>query len=316
MADNFLYIPFENPVKFYEKTKEQLAKYFTKHFDDYRFIDRGYSFEQGNTWYRVWQTNDIIYLQFSSSFDPITLKLLDKYGIPINIEPAMLIIANKFIPGTFVYQVAFSLAALPTSFYYLQMEAGIGVNKKILISDCMYISSTPIANTIYHEYWNSRSKGDVLYETGIKFGARLYAYFERLQPVKKDEVYRNQQYSSALVSNKTARQWPVVYGGISGIADDEIDLIVRIWGVDNVMLDNKLFGVADESKFEFITLETYRKRGVKLIVEEGINRNSSIFAADTDTTKKLVWAAMVDKKLFFDTGNSSSSNTVPILTIE
>lgn len=123
MADNFLYIPFINPVKFYKVDRTASNKFFTKHFDDWMFKERLYYWQTRADYKRLWQTTDIISLQFESTFDPIIVKLLDIDGNAIITLPALIGLPNKFIPGTFSFEVEMSLAGLSTGYYQLQIEA-------------------------------------------------------------------------------------------------------------------------------------------------------------------------------------------------
>ncbi|MBK7885464.1 MAG: hypothetical protein IPJ81_17990 [Chitinophagaceae bacterium] len=318
MADNFLYIPFINPIKFFDVSQENLPKYFTKHFDEWKFRERLYFWQQREDYVQIWQTTDIINLQFESTFNPIIVKLLDKNGIAIKTLPALIGLPNKFFPNTFSFEVSMNLGeAVPSGCYRLKIEAGNpGPTQKILLSDWQYISSTPIKNSLCLEYTNSRYHEDVIFETGIQFQFRVHGNFGFLEPGRKDEQYRDQRYNPAILSSRTFRQFPVHFGDQFGLPDDIIDLLNRIWSCDNVMIDNKFFGIADGGKFEFIEVDKYPKRGVKLMVEEGINRNSSVFKVISDPNKKLMYAIMVDKKVFGDVGTQNSNDTVPIITVE
>lgn len=312
---NFIQIPFLNPVKFYKTTRANLPKYFTKHFDDFKFSERGYDWEQEADYSDPWQTTDIIYLQFESTFDPIIVSLVNGYGQTVISLPALIGLPNKYVSGLYAFEVEMSLANLEEGCYYLQVEAGSGDTQEIYISGCQCIKNEH-RNSIILEYWNTRSKGDVLFETGIQFQKRFLGHIGKLEPVRKDEMYKDQLYNPAILSNVSARQWPVFFGDEFGLPDDAIDLINRIWGCDNVLIDNKPFGITEGGKIEFTEIDSnYRKRGVKIIVEEGVNRNSSIFSPNVDTTKKLFHAVVVDANVFGDTSNQGSSNAVPLITV-
>lgn len=317
MAENFIRIPFVNPVRFYDTDQEALSKYFTKHFDYYRFTERLYTWQPYETYDQIWQTDDIIRLQFESTMDPIIVQLVDENGIAVITLPALIGLPNRFYPNTFSFEVEMSLAGVNDGCYHLLITAGSsGPQQKTMISGCQCISSTQLENTLCLEYWNSRFAQDVVFETGIRFQYRVPGYFGLLEPGRKDELYRDQRYNPALLNSKVSRLWPVHFGDYRGLTDDEIDLLNRIWSCDNVLIDNKPFGISDGGKFEFTGEETYPKRGVKLMVEEGVNRNSRIFQINTDDTKKLMHAIVVDKKVWGDTSNQGSSNAVPILVVE
>lgn len=315
MADNFLYIPELNPVIFYDVARATLPKYFTKHFEDFMFSERLYFWQQRENYSQVWQTTDIINLQFESTFDPIVVKLLDKYGIARITLPALIGLPNAYLPNTFSFQVNMSLAGLETGCYRLTIEAGSSDNKKTLISDKQFISSTQIKNTICLEYWNSRFHKDVVFETGIKFQMRVHGHFGFLEKQRSDEVYRDQKFTSTLLNSKSAKRHKVFFGDSYGLPDDVINMIDEIWSCDNVLIDGKPFGIADGAKLEFVDSENYPKRGISLLVEDGINRNSRVFGVNLDSNKKLITSIIVDARVFGDTSNQGSSNTVPVYNI-
>lgn len=320
MASNQLIIPELNPVIFYESTRENLPKYFTKYLGDFMFRERLYAWQQRSEYVQVWQTTDIINLQFESTFDPIVVKLVDENGNTVIILPALKGMPNKYIPNTFSFDVSMSLGDLATGYYFLQIELGsLGPQQKILISDCQYISNEQIENSLLLEYFNSRFHGDVIFETGIKFQFRVFGNFGFLDKSRASEIYRDEKYTSTLLSSKSAKQWPVNFGDEYGLPDEVINLIDEIWSCDHVSIDGKPFGIADGTKPEYPTVESdnvYPKRGMRITVEAGINRNSKIFAIDTDTNKKLVTSIIVDAKVFGDTSNQGSANTIPVFNIE
>ena len=319
MADNFIYIPEVNPVIFYDTDRENLPKYFTKHFEKWMFTERFYDWQQREEYCQVWQTEDIIRLQFESTFDPIVVRLLNSDGDAVIELPALIGLPNQFLPNTYSFEVEMSLAGLDTGCYRLQILLGSeGPDQKILISDCQYISSTPVDNTVCLEYWDTkRFHKDVVWATGIKFQFRVHGSLGFLDKARKDEFYRDDRYNPTLLNSKASKQWPLYFGNEFGIPDDIFNLIDEIWGCDNVLVDGKPFGLSDNSKVEPIDIGfEYPKRGFKYIVEEGINRNSRIYAVNTDTTKKLLTTIIVEAKVFGDTSNQGSSNAVPVINIE
>lgn len=322
MPNNILYCPLINPVKFYEVGLAFPDKYQTKHFDDFGFKDRLYPWQQPEEEVRIWQTTDIVYIQVTANFSPVVLELVDMDDNPLIQLPANITLANIYVDGAYIYQFSMSLAGLATGCYRFRIIAGPdGEFQKVYRSDKHFISAEPIANTMLIEYQDGKDyHQDVLFVTGIKFQMRMFASFNFLDPGRDDEYMRDQRNNGLLLSSFTKRQWPVQFGNEFGCTDDEIDLLNRIWSCSNVELDNKLFGVTDDSKFEFTAVDEmyYPKRGVRLLVEEGINRNSSVFSLTLDTTKKIISVINVDNKVFGDMANSGSANTVPVhnITVE
>jgi hypothetical protein len=320
MANNTFSIPELNPVLFYQTTRANLSKYFTRFLGDFMFNERLYEWQQPSDYIQVWQTDDIINLQFESTFDPITVKLVNENGNAVITLPSLSKIANKYQPGTYCYEANMSLAGLTTGFYYLQLELGAsGPSQIIMVSPCQYISSAPLDNTLLIEYYHSKYHNDVIFETGIKFQLRIHGNFGFLDKARKDEFYTDEKWNNTLLNSKSAKQWPVYFGDEFGLPDEMINLLDNIWSCDTVTVDTKLLGIADGTKPEYVTVDDtshYPKRGMKLTLQEGINRNSKVIALDVDTTKKLVTSVIVDAKVFGDTSNQGSSNVVPVYNIE
>jgi hypothetical protein len=319
MADNLIYDPLLNPVKFYDLDLVNDPAFYTKHFDDYPFEERLLPWQDAVTFKQIWQTTDIIYLQFESEFDPIIIELENTFGETVITLPAIVGLPNQYYPNTRSYEVAMSLADLPSGCYRVKRTRGSGDEEKIDYTKWMYISDTPFDfPTMLVQYWHSRFKDGVMFETGIRFQVRIPGHIGRLKPGRVMESYKDQRYNPSVLSSRAYRGFPAVFGDEFGLPDDMIDLINRIWGCNNVMLDNKSFA-AIGTEMEQITVgtnEDHPKSGLIVEVEEGVNRDSKIFTQTLDVNKKLVYGIMVSNKVWGDTSNQGSSNTVPVINIE
>lgn len=318
MPDNILYIPELNPVIFYDVDRANLSKYYTKFMEYWTFPERLYFWQERCDYKQIWQTTDIIVLQFISNCDPILVKLINCEGRVITTLPALIGLANETMPGFYLFKVELTLAEITgvvTGCYRIQIEAGSGVTKKTLISDWQYISEAQIKNTVLMEYSHSKYHKDVIFEDGTVFQFRIHANFGFLEKPRTEERSRNQKNNSVLLSSKSAKQWPIYYGDHFGIPDDIFNLIDEIWGCDTVKIDNRLFGLA-EPKPEFFTADKYPKRGVKYMVEPGLNRSSRMFTFETDPEKRLIGSILVEAKVFGDISNQGSANTIPVLNFE
>lgn len=312
--NNFLYIPELNPLIFWEKNKTKLPKYFTKHFEDYPFSERGYYWQDKETFCQPWQTTDIIFLQLESSFSPLVLQLKNKYGDVVSQLSASSILPHKYLTNVYSYEFAMSLANNVTDCYTVDLVAGFGAYQKVYATWNLFISSEILENTILLEYFDSKKVyKDVMFITGIKFQLRLPGSFGFLDKPRKDEIYKDQKYNSTLLTSKSSKQWPLSFGDQFGLPDDMINLIDEIFSCDNVSADNKLICFADGGKLEYVTMPRSRKRGVKLIVEDGLNRNSRVHQTVKDPTKRLIATVMVSPKVW---GVQSGSNVIPVTNIE
>lgn len=316
MANNQLYIPHLNPVKFFKVNQSNLAAYFTKHFDYYDFEERLYEWQDREDYTRVWQTTDIINLQFESTFDPIIVQLLDSKGNIVIALPALVGLPNRAIPNAFSFEVQMSLATVPTGCYRIKIIAGpTGLSQQIYLSGKLYISEDQLKNTLLLEYWHNKFFNDVIFETGIKFQFRVHGHFGFLIPGSSQERYNDEKFNPSILSSKNFRQWSLIFGDEYGLPDDIIDLLSLAWSCNNMSVDGKLFAAVD-NKMDFVEVKKYPKRGVKITVQEGINRNSTVFDVDVDPNKQLISTVLVDAKVFGDTSNQGSSNAVPVLNIE
>lgn len=328
---NFIYIPFVNPVKFFAASALP-GNFHTKHFDDFVFPERLYNWQAQEDYTQVWQKTDTIYLQFESNFDPISITLNDLYGLEVFAATAILKLPNRNIPGMFAYEVSIPLADVQKGCYRLNITAGSGASEQKYFSHLMHITDR-VDNSLLIQYWHTRYHEDVIFETGIKFQVRIHGNIGLMQPGRKEERGRDERYNPITLSAKTFRKFPVMFGDIYGLPDDMIDLLNRIWSCNHVSIDGKLFSVSDGNDFEFIESATYPKRGVKLLVEEGINRLSKLLiqsstgedpgnpgggnsGGTTINNKKLNYAVFVDPAVFGDTANTGNLSTIPVIDLE
>ncbi len=318
MPDNQIIFPKANPLIFYKVGRANLTKYFTRHFDEWMFEERLYDWQAPLEYPQPWQATDIVPLQFESTMDPIIVKLMDGLGNAVITLPALIGLPNIYLPGTFSFEVAMSLATVPTGCYYFQVEAGVGDDKVYYVTGTQYISAEQIRNSLLFEYSDSRRfHQDIVWATGIVLQYRVMGHFGWKDFVRADEAYRNQRYAPTLIESKTAEQTELFLGDEYGIPDDHYGIINRIWTCDTVLVDGKPFALAPGSKPEPLAIDSeYQKRGFKYTVEDGLNRNSRIYDQVQNTNKKLITTIIVAAKVFGDTSNQGSSNTVPNLRIE
>jgi len=317
--DNTIYTPELNPIVFYREDRATTDVFQTPHFEDFPFGERGKAWLQAGAFKQLWQTDDIINLQFASTFDPIIITLLNTDGVAVITLPALIGLPNIYYPNAYSFEVAMSLAGLTAGCYRLKRTLGsAGPSQVIEYSDWMFISDEPIEDTILLQYKHSRFYKDVIFETGIEFGLRVPAWidYDRQGRKSNQEIYRDERYNQTILNSNSSKNYPVYFGDEFGLPTDLINIIELALECDSVKLDNKLMCIAEGANVEYNDLEGQRFRGLNCVMEPGLNRSSRITSVDIDTTKKLNYGIMVDKKVFGDTSNQGSGNTVPVLTVE
>lgn len=313
--DSNIYLPLLNPVKLFKVGRAVTSKYQTKHFDLFQFQERLYDWEVEEDFKQIYQTTDILSLRFESDFSPISFELIKSNGIVAITIPALIGMPNKFFANTWQFKIDASLAGLSTGCYYVKVSTGSGT-VVLYESKWIYISSVPLKNSISIEYWSSKDfHDDAIFKDGTKFQYRMFGYIGRLKTGRDVTKYKDERSNPYVTSSRPFRQWPCHFGDKWGIPDDVVDLLNGIWGCDNVWIDGKQFAAVDE-EFEHFEIENKTKRGCKLMITEGINRRSVAYSQTADTGKKLMYAIIVDAKVFGDTSQQGSVNAVPIITVE
>lgn len=316
MAANIISLPFLNPVKFVEMDYENIAAYLTKHFDDFLMSERtaDYTFMHQTCYAQKWQTTDICYFQFESNYSPINISLIDINGQVVGSTLVLSnVVANKFEPGKYVFEGAYSFADIPEGFYYFKMTTGSPI-LKTFISWPLHVKAVH-ENTCYLEYSNSRYHGDVIFETGIVFGLRVEAMLGNFKPGGKRDIYEDEKLNPTVLKATPFRQFDFIIGGYFGIPEDMIDKLNWIWSCNNVTIDGKSFA-ADESVIEPKGDLDYPLKGVVMKVREGINRGSKIVSTEGSTEQKLLVVYNIESKLFGDISAAGANNTISIKSLE
>lgn len=317
MADNLFFDPELNPVIFYDDDRAVTDQFQTPHFEDFPFDERGQAWLQSHPFSRVWQTTDIIEGQFTAQFSDIIISLLNSDNEEVITLPALIGLPNLDYPGTWIFEYSMSLAGLLPGCYRMKRTLGNGSVQKVHRTDWMYIDDV-IPGTIFIKYWHDRFYKDVVFESGKKFGIRVFGWidYDRQGRKYKQEKYRDDRNNPTMLNSKSAKNIPLYIGDEFGSPVDLNNIIELAFECNNIEIDNKPFGLAEDANIEYIDIEGYRLRGLHTMIEPGINRYSRISSVATDTTKKLNWSMMASAHLFGSLGDNSSTNTVPINFME
>jgi len=315
MANNILWVPFLNPVKFVEASPTTVPQYLFKHFDDYKFSDQlaDQYWLQQDRYYQKFQTSDIMYFQFESNYDPINIDLINLDGTRVATVLAQNVRSNIYEAGLYVYQAQISLAAVPPGCYYLKLTAGSPVLKTMISEPISIQVSHP--STVMIEYKNTRYHADIIFETGIQFGFRVEGGLINFQPGGKKSIYEDEKLNPTIITSKPYRVFDLEIGGSHGVPEWVADKLNWIWSCNSVNVDGKPFAIADDQALTIKSQEGTAMRGVNIKVREGVNRGSKILAAAGNTNVELVVVTQIERRLFGDTSGSGSANTISIPAI-
>lgn len=313
---NQLYIPFLNPIRFYDVNKAVFDQYLTKHFEDHPYADQILPWQEAAKYAQKWQTSDVIALQFPANFGPLNIDLIGKYGevVPGGSFVGVQKGAHLDIPGLYIYEFSISLASIPPGCYHWRLSNG-NFEELHMVSEPQLIKELH-PHSVYIQYKNSRFAGDIIFETGIMFNFRVEGSFGFLQPSANIEAYEDQKANPEILSARPFRIFPLVIGGTFGVPDWVVDLFNLIWCCNYVLVDGKEFARSGEAQLSFNVIENYPMRGVTIELREGINRGSKIISPNVNTNMLLMVAYNIDTRLFGNYAAGSSSNLIPIVSTE
>lgn len=317
MAENIIDNPKMCPIKWVEVDPVDIPQYISKSMDDYVFSEQlaEFPYLEQVPYAQKWQKNDTIKEQNESNYDPIDISLIDENGVAVVTVIAQNLLLNKYQPGMYVYEWTMALVDVTEGCYFLKKECGDPV-LKTLISEPQIIKSVHPGTQLY-EYRNSRFHGDVVFETGIKFGFRVESAMPPggLLPGGIRNVYEDEKLNPFVTQAKPFDENTVTIGPPEGVPDWVVQKMNWIWSCNDVRIDGVSFAMSG-TDFEYNEEDNYPMRGIKIKVREGINRGSKIVTATSNPNLKLVVGLNVTTALFGDVSGNGSNNVINIMQVE
>ena len=311
---NTLYIPEANPLHFVPAHPNISSSYETKFYDSYLFADTIRDFEQTDTFYIPWYKNDPIILQMQGDFAPIQLDVQDCDLNTVLTLTMDQVRANKYLPGFFVYQASVDPSSLPDGKYRVYLTPG--EDDTAAWKSEWFELSLNTENTIFCEYYNTRFKDDVIYETGIKFGFRFPGFLTKVAPGSEDQLFKDQVLSQTLLSSKPFKNWKLFVGAGNGVPEWVIEKINRACSVNNVSYDGRLLAKLDGTKWTEASEDKKRMTGYSIDLLEGLNRASQIVNTTINPNIRMIVQYNIDAGVFGDTSGNAGENTVAINSFE
>lgn len=195
--------------------------------------------------------------------------------------PGRLIAGTSINPGTFFYQNRFStIGGLPEGQYYLMLQLFDDTATELLyISEPLFIAASH-PDTVLIEYRHRDNTRDFVftYDTiNARLCLRVGGGMNTYRPESADTFYRDQEYTTQLVSS-TPYSSKTFYAGYSlGMADWYLDKLNRIFSCSNVRVDGEQLVKAEGAKWEVSEVDQYHLLWASISVEPAKNRGVTVF---------------------------------------
>lgn len=309
-----LEIPLINPLKFVKVNPAARPQYFTKFAADNLFEDTIYDWQEKKTRYQPWLKTDILPLQMSSNFQPIKMDLKDNLNRTFFTQNLSQNRANKYLPGSSLYESHFDLSALPNGLYKWVLTPGNSIADQER-SEWFYLCNDA-KNTVLIEYFNLRFHADVVFETGITFRFRMPGFFDDKEPGSQDTLYQDQNLDQVQLDSKPFETFTFYLGQGGGVPYWFVQKMNWIISCSNVSYDGMLLRKAASAKWTAFSQEDSPVKGYAIDLMPGINRASRIINPTIDTTKKITLIYNIDQSVMGSMAPTGGTIVTPIISVE
>lgn len=307
---NTIYIPYSNPVPFYQVGVPSVAGKNFIHLDEDWFSSQILDWEQKISYFQPWQQTDVVRLQVKANFDPIRLDLIDCMGAVVKTDDFVMKPTAIFGQPWKVYEVEMQLADVEEGIYYFLISAGFG-------EDVLQFLSEPIdiklkhPDTLLYSYKNSRNNLDVVYGAGIQFGFRCETIIGDYQPGVKSSVYEDQVLNLVELSAYPYDQFKLKVGGSYGVPNWVAKKVNMIFCNDFVLLDGRQYVASEGTKLEPNRADRYPMTGWTMDIRPASNRFSGIYDATFDDETAITYN--IEAGIFGTMNDLPTNNQIVII---
>lgn len=315
---NTLYDSYLNPVKFQPLDNVQLPQYVSRFMDDWQFRRTIQPWQQKVCFYQPWGQYDSIRLQYTSNFNPITIRLYNEEGQLMHTQAFTTHQQDELRPTFYIRQIQIDLSGFPPGKYFFTRDAAgaITYSEPFEIIDAEDSGLICLENqdpTFYIEYKHYEPYQGIKFFTGIEMTIRVPGIIEYKNPASKDNVYEDQLLNQTMINSVPFRLFDHIIGGNYGVPPYFIDKIARIYGCSDLKMDGGLYTKNEGAEFEPVILENYPMRSYKIEMREKLNRDSLIIENDTVIEGIAAAALMIDNKGFGISGGDTSYSQIDYL---
>lgn len=305
---NELLLPYLLPVQFTKLNYAEVPGYVSRFMDLHRFKDTIPNFEQHTCWTQPWMTTDTIVLPVISNYGPLSVTVYDENDEEVAVIPFTLGLQDFFRPDYYTRNALIDLSIINTTgYYYLLLNVGTST---VWVSEVLYISTDPIANTLLSQYSHYEYYGGIIFEAGIELSMRIPSVLKFKAPSSKDTLYEDQPLNIEMIKSVPYRLWDWIIGDAKGLPPWFIDKINWILGCNSLKLDGRLYAKNEGAELEQNQAELYPMAGYTIEMREKLNRDSIIYVDDTPLVTYGSMMAVADTKGFGIDGDFIPINDV------
>jgi hypothetical protein len=271
---------FLNPLKFIPYSATNTPKYLSKHMDDFFYYETIRPWQQRRQYYQPWMNTDRISLQFQSNLDPVKVSLIDVDERVYNSTTFSQLLYSFDDPTMFLYEGGIDLNPYGAGLYFVKVECGVidsdGNFPLTLISEPIEIASVH-KDSLLLEYSHYEFYNDIVFETGFAPEIRIRATLRLKSLSSKDTFFEDQPLNMTMLQSRPYRIFQLLIGGAKGIPDYLADMLNRIFGCSNLLIDGKPFTKSDGAKMEDNSQDNYPMRGWAIDLREAENITANIY---------------------------------------
>lgn len=307
----FLESSILNPLNLVDKNRELLPNYNWRQFDAFMSNEQIVTpYETYKCYKQIWQTNDILKLQFKSDFSPIRLQLKDSKGLAV-LSQEMSLLRTIGTDLYFEDQIAFDFIAPGT--YTLEVLGGDPAIITLVSEPFQLAENWPYSILInYSNAFNN----NILWETGITMNFRVNGVIPFDSAASVRTVYVDQPGSEKTVKGIPYRLFNFYVGNNGGIPAWVVDKLEEIFDQTEVFLDGKGFAPVGDAKFQTTKVERYPWAQWNIQLRETNNTRMKRFEPTGLQEKKVVIDYIIDTKLFGPEYGSANDNSITINSID
>lgn len=304
---------FLNPQNYVKVSPQEIPQYNSRWIDNYFWKNRLNQFQlAAKNFYQLWQTNDVISLQWENNAGQITIETKTCQGKTVDSYIMQQKQQNTFDPAFFIYEAHMAQTIPPPGIYFNIAKIGVAPVTDILISEPFYLLPKH-PGTLLIQYKHRQFREGMIFETGIEPSIRVKGILEMLDPESTDTGFEDQIADMVILKSVPYRVWKL---HIEQIPDWYINVLNFIFGCSSVRIDGIYFSKNKEAKIESNTSSNYNAlKNYTIELREARALQGKSFDSVITSNDEITLMVNAESKGFADTSSEASSSIVTFIDI-